>query len=399
MAERLIRSDTLTQLAEAIRIKTDTTDAMTPAQMAERMLQAGFGGFPAHHDAEAVKVLDKIRRVRDTGANVLVFGVITDTHVDAAGGYERLSKVSTRHAAFALETVGRLAQCDFLVHLGDSGWASILDTKAAGYEENCLRAAFAAVPSYRLVGDHDQSVNRQQVYALTGARNDYKVAAATALRGYGYIDLTAQKVRVIMLNTSDYISSVGGYDLSYEQKDFLIRALDLSRKTDAEQWQILLLSHFPLDYPDASSYGTRGDVRTILSSYASGLAVLVSINSAYAEAEGEDPTAYETYSQGYLTRSYMGKNDAPVIANFHGHVHNASFGPMDGSGILRVASPNACFYLENGSVGQYTADAAWPKTEGTAQDTAVTFYAIDLDAKVIHSFAYGAGEDREIVYG
>ncbi|MBQ8236768.1 MAG: hypothetical protein IJZ39_01280 [Oscillospiraceae bacterium] len=394
MADRLIRSETLAEIADAIRIKTDSGAAMAPGDMAALILQMGFCNMPGYHDSEAVAVMDRIRDLQAGGGNFLVFGVMADSHVhmDAA-----LTQVSARHGAFAMEIVGRWAGCTFLADLGDNGWEG--EPEGAAYLNRCIAAGFSHIRSYRLVGECDWASDPEQVYAQIGIHNVFDAAAATARRGFGYTDYEAGKVRLIVLNTSDCCGASAGYGMSYEQKDFLLRALDLSEKDDSSQWQILLLSHYPLDYPGDGCYNTAAEIKTILNAYQNGNTVLVPVNSDYAAAEGEAPAAYATYSNGYLVYDYSEINTPRIIGNFHGHVHNASYGNMAGHGVLRVASPNACFYLENGSVEElYTVDAAQPKTENSAEDTAVTFYAVDLDNHVIHSLAYGAGEDREIPY-
>lgn len=403
MADKLIQDATLKKLADAIRIKTDSTGTVTPAQMGKAVLKAGFGQIPAWHYAEAMDVISKIQEVRRESENVLVFGVIADSHVNVGSDFEVLSKTSIRHGAFALETVGLLTPCDFVANLGDNCWGNNIDTEedyaAAEYLNDCISAAFGGMTGYRLVGNHDQSASVKKIYALNGAHNVFDVSAATVQRGYGYTDCADKKVRVIVLNTSDYWNTTGGYDMSYEQKDFLMRALDLSQKEDPSQWQILILSHFPLDHPDVSTYDTQGDVKAILDAYVDGSGVSIPVNSTWAAAEREDPTAYETYSDGALSYQYSGKNAAKIIGNFHGHVHNVSFGEMADNGVIRVSAPNTCFYLEKGSVDDlYIVDAAYAKLEGTEQDTAVTFYAVDLDSRIIHAFAYGAGADRVISY-
>lgn len=398
MADRLIHSQTLAQVAAAIRIKTDTDDTMSPGQMAERILQAGCGGVPGYHDLEAIEVLDKIRNLRSSSGNLLVCGVMADSHVHVGTDYEALSKVSARHGAFALESAGRLAGCNFLANLGDNCWSGDLDTPedytAAQYLNNCIAGIFTHMRSYRLVGECDHSADPEKIYALNGIHNVFDVSAPTPRRGFGYTDYPVQKVRLIVLNTSD-CSGTAGYGMSYEQKDFLMKALDLSGKTDCGQWQILLLSHYPLDYPNDVRCNTTADVDAILSAYVTGSAVQIAVDSTYAAAGEEDPAAYGDQ----LTYDYAGKNSARIIANIHGHIHSNCYGSMSGSGVLRIATPNTCFYLDDQyAVGQYGTDVSYPKTENTAADTAITFYAVDLDNHVIHSFVYGAGADRVISY-
>lgn len=403
MADRLIRSETLAQIAGAIRIKNEAASVMSPGDMEELILQTGFGGVPGYHDLAVMEVLDKLRALRANVTNLLVFGVMGDSHVNVGTEYEALTKVSARHAAFALENAGRWAGCTFFANLGDNCWGGNMDTPedaaGAAYLSSCITAGFDHIRSYRLVGECDWATDPRAVYALNGAHNVFDVSAATARRGFGYTDYPMQKVRLIVLNTSDCCGAAAGFGMSYEQKAFLMYALDLSGKADLDQWQILILSHYPLDYPNDVRYNTAADVKAILSAYVSGGTAQITVQSAYAAAEKEDPADFIGYTNGKIVYDYSGINSPRIIANIHGHVHNASAGKMADHGVTRVSTPNACFYLENGSVGTlYPVDAAQPKTELSAADTAVTFYAVDLDHCVIHSIAYGAGADRVIPY-
>lgn len=403
MADRLIRSETLEKIAAAIRVKNEDAGAMAPGTMAELILRTGFANVPGYHHMEAAAVADRIRRLRDTGARLLVFGVMGDSHVHVGTGYEALTKTSTRRAAFAMENTGLWADCSFLVNLGDNCWGGDLDTaedeSAAAYLNDCIAASFSRLRSYRLVGEYDRAADPQKVYRLNGIHNVFDTGPITSRRGFGYTDYPGEKVRLIVLNTSDCCGAATGFGMSYEQKAFLMHALDLSGLPDYEQWQILILSHYPLDWPGDIRYNTAADINTILSAYVSGGTAQISVQSTYAMAEQEDPAGYTAYNGGKLVYDYSGINAPRIIANIHGHVHNACFGKIAGHQVTRVSTPNTCFYLENGTVGTlYPVEASQPKTENSEEDTAVTFYAVDLDSGVIHSFAYGAGADRVISY-
>ena len=141
----------------------------------------------------------------------------------------------------------------------------------------------------------------------------------------------------------------------------------------------MLLSHIPLDYP-SGDWNTPADISAILLAYQNGSAVTISAGSY----------------------NYSGKNKAQIVGNIHGHLHNFSRGNMTGNNIVRVCTPNTCYY-NNGAAGTghdelYQPNETYNKTAGTAQDTTVTFYTIDLEHKIIYSTNYGAGYDRQISY-
>lgn len=403
MGDRLIRSGTLAEIASAIRVKNEGAAAMSPGDMAELILQMGFANVPGYHDLQIRDVAEKIRQLRESGNNLLVFGAMGDSHVHVGTEQEELTKASARHAAYDLENVARLAGCNFLVNLGDNCWGGDLDNPedaaAAEFLSGCVAGGFSQRRSFRLVGECDWASDPNRVYRLNGGHNVFDGSPITARRGFGYADFPLQKVRLIALNTADCCGAAAGFGMSYEQKAFLMYALDLSGLPSFEQWQILILSHHPLDWPDDVRYNTAADARAILDAYVSGGTAQIPVNASYAAAEEENPADYTLYNSGSLVYDYSGKNSPRIIANIHGHVHNASFGKMEGHQITRVCTPNTCFYRENGSVGTlYPVEAPQPKTELSAQDTAVTFYVVDLDGGVIHSIACGAGADRVIEY-
>lgn len=395
----------MTAIADALRLKGNgAAGKYSLDDMAAAALNLGYANIPAYHYAEAGRVVHAVRAWRASHPNSLIFGAMTDNHVFANDATrEQNTQRSARHAAFALETVGCMAECDFIANLGDNCWENGIDTanalEGAQYVHDATLAAFARIPSYRLVGNHDKTNDTALLYSLNGAYNDFDAWGTTQLRGFGYKDYTAKKVRVICLSSIDYLNHSGGYGMSYDQKDFLIRALDLSAKSDAASWQILLLSHIPLDYA-GGDYNTGADIAAILAAYESGGSVSITVTSSYAK--NEDPTKYATYSGGKLVYNYSGKNVAKIIANIHGHVHNTSRGKLNASDIVRISTPNSCFYETYQSKYGYGVSAEeyakLVKVEGTAKDTAAMFYCIDLAEKSISAFSYGAGADFVVAY-
>lgn len=352
--------------------------------------------IPPYHYAEALTIAKKIEALQN--ADTFVFGVITDCHVRTGDTYETETKRSIDRAAFALEAVGKMTGVDFIANLGDNQWENNIDTAPAlasmEYLNRCVSGVFADFPSFRIPGNHDQSSTFGKVYQYVGAYNTFDSTVATPQRGYGFKDFSAKRYRVICLNTSDYYNATGGYGMSYEQKQFLMSALDLSAKPDAASWKIILLSHIPLDYP-GGDYNTVNDVQAILNAYVQGGSVNITVNSSYAAAEHESVS-------GTLTYNYSGKNTAKIVANFHGHIHNHCYGRMEDSDIVRVCAPNTCFKLEKSASsygdGMYDVTTAYPKTIDTADETAVTFYVIDAVAEEINAIVYGAGIDRIVSF-
>ena len=370
----------------------------------------GYEDIPSYQFKEAGRVIGKIQEFKALHPNSLVFGAVSDIHIlNGDATYEAKSKTSAKHAAFALEMVGAMAECDFVANLGDNCWENGIDTDnallGAEYAINTLKPAFDRLVSFNLVGNHDKSDYTESQYNLIGVHNDFDVASTTTIRGFGYKDFTDQKVRVIALNTCDYLNASGGCALSYEQKDFLMRALDLTAKENCAEWQILLLSHIPLDWYTSGgndgTYNFTADLQAILTAYEDGTTAEITVNSSFAL--NETPSNYITYSNGKLVFDYTGRNVAKIIANIHGHVHTNKVGKIANTNIARVATANANPDLNKSesypAYGDYsisTTEAAKLKKEsGTARDTSATFYCIDLDKQVIYEYVYGARDEDE----
>lgn len=399
-------------VADSIRAKGGTTEQLAWPNGYKAAIAAiqggGYGDVPTYHYVEALRVAEKISAFKKAHPNHLIFGAVSDIHVyNANTTYEAKSKTSIKHAAFGLEMVGAMAGCDFIANLGDNCWENGIDTDSAlvgaEYSMNALKAGRDRLKTYSLVGNHDTSNSTQKMYDLIGKHNTFDVRSTTQIRGFGYDDYENKKVRVIVLNTVDYWNIKGGCALSYEQKDFLLRALDLSAKSDAAEWGILLLSHIPLDW-NGGDYNFYTDLQAILNAYEDGATASITVNSSYAV--GETPSGYATYSSGKLVYNYSGKNAAKIIANIHGHVHTNKVSKIANTDIARVATVNANpsldkseSYPDYGDYSITTAEAAKiAKVSGTAKDTAATFYCIDLDNQVIYAYGYGADIDRTIVY-
>ena len=367
---------------------------------------------PSYHFAEVDRVVAAIKKFKTDHPGHLIFGAVSDIHVNGNGASEEVrTKTSIKHASFALEKVGALAGCDFIAILGDYCEEQHIDPSVATtaspsglanaqYAIDTLKPAMDRLTSFSLVGNHDKTNDTQTQYDLIGVHNDFDVSASTAIRGFGYKDYAAKKVRVIVLNTCDYLNASGGCALSYEQKDFLMRALDLSAKSDADSWQILLLSHIPLDW-NGGDYNFYTDLQAILNAYEDGATASITVNSSYAK--NETPSGYATYSGGKLVYNYAGKNAAKIIANIHGHIHNNKVGKIANTRIARVstanANPNGNSTNKYAAYGDYVVDKTIAKEQGTAKDTCATFYCIDLSGQSILALGYGADVDREIAYG
>jgi hypothetical protein len=362
---------------------------------------------PTYHTEEISRVVQNIWKLKSEHPNSIVFGTISDNHVDLTN-QDVIN--SATYGAYAMGRVGELAQADFIANLGDNIVGTNIDddTQYANfkYMEEVTQYN-TSVPFFNLVGNHCKSSSTQKIYDVIGAYNEFDVYSPTRIRGFGYKDFTNKKVRVITLNTCDYWNIQGGNGMSYEQKDFFMRALDLSTKSDYAKWTIVVLSHIPLDFL-GGDYNKGADLKAILKAYNDGGTCTITIDETNARRQNES----DKYS-GTLTYNYSGKN-TPKLINIHGHVHTNCYGKLkfvDDSTTLnmfRMSTANSNFN-QNASTDRYTSygDYSITKEEANkilkykdcAKDTSATFYVIDLDNDVIYSVGYGADIDRQLIYG
>ena len=374
-------------------------------------------GIKSYVQEEAERVAKTVYRKQN--ANTFTFLAISDMHylpqnID-------ISK-SNIHAGQGMDLVRKGVNVDFAVCLGDNGWGSgvVNDTNRAtieiGLEEirkanQCIDSAFRGVPNFRTPGNHDSLIynytfngnnylDSSELFPLYGAYNRGAVFQnAEKERGYCYRDFDDWKLRVICMNTSDIkdltpSDSTPDVYVSGTQGKWFAESLDLSAKENADEWNILILSHAPLDWGVNCIY-----LCDILKAYIEGSSVSVIRDGVT------------------ISYNYSGKNSATVIGNCHGHNHNfktdnlrrlitgtATTEPIS---VKRFCIPNACFTRtnekgENNTTDildiEYGEETSYEKVANTAQDTAFCVVTVDVVARKIYAGCYGAGYDREISY-
>lgn len=408
MANKLYEESSIQNIADSLRLKSNKTDKYKVIDIGEALLNVPFYNIPKYHYEEAGRVINRILTLKQQCPNHIVFGTISDNHVNLS---DENTIQSAKHATFALETVGKFAQCDFVANLGDNivGTSIDNDTEYENfiYMRNINKYAVSNIPYFNIVGNHCKSNTTSKIYDILGMYNVFTKSADTVERGFGYKDFTDKKVRVICLNTCDYWNVQGGNGMSYEQKMFLMEALDLSSKTDYSSWVIIILSHIPLDFL-GGDYNKGADLKAILTAYATGGQVSITINSSYANAQNES----SKYS-GDLFYSYEGIN-SPKVIHIHGHIHTNKMRDklifIDDNteiAIPRLATHSSVWekypysdrYTTSGDYS-ITSEVAnkIAKVPGTAKDTSATFYFIDLTGQKVYSIGYGSDIDRELIY-
>lgn len=410
MGKMFIQDTTLTNIADAIREKTNTTASLFPENMPAQIrsiqtTSSDTTGIPEDIVEEANRVANGM--ISKMGANSLTFIAMSDMHQrgdnDGTGTDLEQNRRANLNAGQAAKLIADKVPLDFFTNLGDLAWGAGGVSKAEDVIESQLKARQYTWDveknheSFFTTGNHD-------TYSTDGYLTYGAVVAMTGT--YRYVDFDSKKVRVICLNTSDVTdAAVDGSNssagrVSGEQLKWFAETLDLSSKSNADSWKIVILSHMPLDW---SPY-TR-PLANCLNAYVKGL--------TYS-------TTHDSVSVSY---NFSGKNAAKIIAQFHGHTHCfkvdyinefTSGSPVQTS-VKRVAIPQCCFTRSN----TYGTNPSWDVVFGesvsciksdnnTGRNTSFCLVSIDLDNEIIYADCFGskgvtepginAGYDRVISY-
>lgn len=347
---------------------------LTPADKNEIAELAN--SIPEYVKTEAEAVIDKV--ISAQGNRTFTFGAISDMHY-GNGSYTD----GIKHACQAMKYIDERIKLDAVAVLGDytDGYpASQYDNAISDFKDvNAVLADLRFAQNLRIQGNHDYYEGHKGEINRFIASYSEGVTWGDITGGYFYKDFDGYKIRVICVNTTE----TGGGDIgvSTKQYDWFANSLDLSSKADVSEWQILILSHHPLDWW-SNSY------------------VFAYILDAYKKGK--------TWSNDTISVDFTDKNSATLIGNIHGHIHNfltdyIHFGNVNGgnkSDILRMATPNACYGRENQytesvvGVSTWVEDTTYSKTIDSAEDTAFCIYVINLEACTITAICYGAGYDR-----
>ena len=345
--------------------------------------------IPDYVKSAALAVASKVKAVQTDES--ITFIAMSDAHqLDSSTDIV----TGNKHAGMAAKVLAyALPGIDFCCYLGDYTTGSSTTTLAEGRQHikeiNAdIDEAFAGIPQFRTLGNHDSLqyskaqngsvLSAAELYGMVGAYNAGATMGSTT-EGYCYRDFEGKKLRVICLNTAEatekeYVSDA--------QKLWFANTL---KAVGAKAgWNVLILSHHPLDW--------------------GGVCVLSNIVKAYVDGGSGN------------TVNFSGSNSAAILAAIHGHVHCFKAAKLNaiasGTGteynIWRVATPNMCFarnneYGTNGNTEYYGIEfgetTTYNKTANSAKDTAFVVNVINPSQQKIYSYCYGAGYDREIFTG
>ena len=331
--------------------------------------------LPDYVKAEADSLASKV--VSAQGNRVFTLAAITDLHY-GNGSYTD----GILHASQALSYIRKQITLDAFAVLGDYTDGYPIDDVDNAFGDNrkvnSLLSPMEAIPNLRVQGNHDFYSGYSQFVHYHIQAYSEGVTWGDKNGGYFYRDFADKKLRIICVNTTE--TDNVRLTVSDAQYNWFIGALDLSAKSDASDWQILVLSHHPLDW-----YATNFVFCYIVKAYEAG----------------------NSWSSGNVSCNFAGKNSAKLIGNIHGHIHNLLVDKIhigntvngNRTSVMRMATPEACI----GRANQYNYDGwdeatTYSKVKNSADDTSFVVYCIDLDNQSIKAFCYGAGYDREISY-
>ena len=350
--------------------------------------------IPDYVKSAALEVAKKVKAVQTDES--ITFIAMSDAHqLDTSADIV----TGNLHAGMAAKILAyAIPNLDFCCYLGDYTAGSSTTTLAEGREHfkeiNAdIDEAFKSIPQFRTVGNHDSLqysksqngavLSAAELYQYIGKYSTGAVMGSTT-EGYCYRDFESKKLRVICLNTAEatekeYVSDA--------QKLWFANTLKaVGAKVG---WNVLILSHHPLDW--------------------GGVCILSNIIKAYVDGSSI------TVSSGN-TINFSGSNSAKILAAIHGHVHcfkaaqlnSISSGTGTPYNVWRVATPNMCFarnneYGTNGNAEYYGIefgeDTTYNKTANSANDTAFVVNVCNPSQQKVYSFCYGAGYDREVFTG
>lgn len=400
MAKKLYEESSVQAIANAIRAKNGEATTYKIGEMAAAVRSIPSKDNIVHADipdyikTAALEVAKKVQAVRTSES--IVFIAASDAHqLDTSADIV----AGNKHAGMAMKALTYiLPGIDFCCYLGDYTAGSSTTTLAEGRQHikeiNVdIDEAFSGIPQFRTLGNHDSLqyskaqngsvLTAAELYSMVGAYNSGATMGSTT-EGYCYRDFESKKLRVICLNTAEatekeYVSDA--------QKLWFANTL---KAVGAKAgWNVLILSHHPLDW--------------------GGVCILSNIVKAYVDGGSIAVSSGNTVN-------FSGSNSATILAAIHGHVHCFKAAKLNaiasGTGteynIWRVATPNMCFarnneYGINGNAEYYGIefgeDTTYNKTANSANDTAFVVNVCNPSQQKVYSFCYGAGHDREVFTG
>lgn len=417
LADGISATEVPTELSEEI---VEIRDEVAGLKGEETIKHAAI---PDYVKAEALRVAQQVQSVRKDDS--IVFLAMSDNHHYGDQGdavqYPNTNGIQTNvsnlHAAMAAKILTYALDLDFIAQLGDYAYGGALTTSKLLHSQvaeltGYYRDTYVDMPVFHAIGNHDTGYYYHEQMVEEGHTGVYTESGEwlydnfTALSdsedtvfggqsggGYCYRDFADKKVRVFLLNPCEgMVETLVDSGASGAQRAWFADALiDLNSKTDAADWKIIVLTHYPADF------ATTMPLSDLIKAYVEGSSITITL---------EDNST--------RTFDFFGSNSARLIANIHGHIHNFKadklYSSASGSTVQydawRISIPNGQFNRENCSTTAggnaditYAEPIKYLKTPDSAKDTSFVVNVINPTEQEIYSICYGAGRDRLIGYG
>jgi calcineurin-like phosphoesterase family protein len=417
MSKVKITQQYLTDIADAIRSKLNTSDTYLPSEMADAIESISGGSVselvenPDYFIAECIDTAQKINALRNDHTLLMFF--ITDSHVYTSNN--NLQYLDVQLAS--MNALAKMLKPDLVVHGGDMTNGSEAKATTIAFTDHivaCMRE-IGGDDTHILIGNHDgntvqsggrdnetERITEAEMLTMYRSWDDGFTYAGSNYQGgnfYGYRDYNSIGLRVIRLHS--YIEDIGnpsatggmGGNWGY-YADELTWFQNVALNTDND---ILIICHQTLSpvlqgYPESQDIPHRG------TSFQQAIDSWLNANSSHrcvGVVHGHIHWDYASKGKGtfnvidHSTKQTISRTGS--YGNFYEHAqcfcnYMPSFGTAD-------SAPTS-------SYRDVPVDAIFRgRTAGTASQGLWTAVVVDTDAEKISFIRFGAGPDRVFGYG
>lgn len=342
--------------------------------------------LPSYWQSHIESKITEIRNLQNENTVQLLY--ITDTH----------RRSGAMKSGTLVQEIVKKCNIPFIVHGGD--WVSYgAITKKLLQEdfENTL-SDFGNYQDRLLVaeGNHDaaydtnykKQLSIEEIYELVHKRNEnYTNRVMPNKRGYYYQDMPVDKVRIIVINSSDvdYAKDSSGNtpnDNNRMQRKGMSKAQiewfgDVALDVPDSTWSVIVFSHYSLPYPQ--KFNSSHSAMMILQAFKDK-------TSRHVTSLEDVPSAHKINR----TFDFTGKGGS-VIGCFSGHEH------IDRVNYNRPSGININFYeMLNDSLDVWS--TAPKKTKGTTSEHSFNVISINKSTKKVTLTRIGAGSNQSYTY-
>ena len=339
---------------------------------------------------------DKLNRiVSNQNANTITFSWITDVHTEESDkkcvtlGYNYLKRVADN------------ISLDFMINGGDN----ILGHKGKQAELSNHRKLAEKLAPYKpfyLIGNHDANVGEtplsmstvihpRELYNIYGRKFKDEVVWGSKEQMYYYKDIEDKNIRMIFLNTSDYIyeddgtgySTLGG-SMGVRQEQ--VRWFgEVALNTDKE---VIIFTHIPLLTSGEGIIGTGETLPRNMIAF-KGLLEAFKNGTRYTYSYTDEAPLLQPYFNCSVDVDFTNKGQGKVICVISGHVHLDQMVELNGIKHITTLDEYNDKWHESLSP---------ERIPFTNSGFAFDIVNLNTTKRIITFYRFGAGEDREYSY-